>query len=82
MLCTAINSAFSFLGVLYGSFRSNYPEEDRKAMETMLQLVSAGRLKPIVKCVPIEQYESAMDEIMERNAVGKTVFQICTAAKI
>ncbi|MCY4426805.1 MAG: NADPH:quinone oxidoreductase family protein [Halieaceae bacterium] len=67
----------AIVGVFWGAFTIHEPAENAKNMEQLLQLYSAGKLKPMVKDVfPLEQYVAAFNCLSERRARGKVILDI------
>ena len=67
----------AIVGVFWGAFTIHEPAENAQNMEQLLQLYSAGKLKPIVKDVfPLEQYVAAFNCLSERRARGKVILDI------
>merc|ERR1712086_1220882 len=59
------------LGVLWGSWKNNFPEANRKNMQELLTMIETGQLVPRAPLVfPLDEFKVAMDLMMERKAVG------------
>eukprot|EP00931_Biecheleriopsis_adriatica_P005796 TRINITY_DN107284_c0_g1_i1.p1 TRINITY_DN107284_c0_g1~~TRINITY_DN107284_c0_g1_i1.p1 ORF type:complete len:341 (+),score=67.83 TRINITY_DN107284_c0_g1_i1:128-1150(+) len=60
------------LGVLWGSWKYNYPAANRQNMLELISMIREGRLKPRPPEVfPLEGFKDAMSLMMGRQAVGK-----------
>ena len=62
----------SALGLSVGQIRKHQPLLIRESLTELLAWWSDGRLQPLVSATyPLEQYEQALTEIIERRATGK-----------
>lgn len=67
----------SVIGVEYGVFQRNFPEEAAREREEMKALAEKNLLKPVIsKIFPITQFHDALSHVADRNVVGKTVLDI------
>ena len=60
-------------GVLYGTWKANYPEQCRELVRWLLDLVADGKLRPIVDSFPVDKWRDAIEALMGRKVVGKVV---------
>ena len=64
----------SVMGVFWGRFTSEEPEENLRNIEELWAMFESGELKPVVTDIySIEDYRKAYDCIMQRRALGKVV---------
>ncbi|WP_087720741.1 NADPH:quinone oxidoreductase family protein [Salinicola salarius] len=67
----------SIVGVFWGRFRAEEPEEDRKNFQTLFDWHAAGQLKPhISHTLPLSQGAEAMRVLTNREAIGKVILQM------
>lgn len=64
-------------GLLWGAWKARDENEgNRKNMATMMELLAAGKLRPVVsKVCTFDNFIEAFDDMMNRRAIGK----ICVA---
>ena len=73
----ALLKGSSVVGVFYGRFEKEQPEDAERNMRELLDLYSAGSLRPYVsQTFPLEQAGEAMNRVKERTATGKIVVAI------
>ena len=64
----------SLVGVFWGRFSGEEPEVNLSNIHELWELFSAGKLNPVVTDVfPLEQYEDALNCLIERKARGKVI---------
>ncbi len=64
----------SIMGVFWGRFTSEEPEENLRNIEELWAMFESGELRPVVTDIySIEDYRKAYDCIMERRARGKVI---------
>jgi len=64
----------SIVGVFWGRFVGEEPEQHQKNIRELWELFESGKLKPIVNDVfPLERYEDAYNCMIERRARGKVI---------
>ena len=64
----------SLVGVFWGRFTGEEPEENVKNIEELFALFSEGKIAPVVTdSFPLEEYEEAFNCMMERRARGKVI---------
>lgn len=62
------------VGVLYGAFAADDPEQDRANCEQVIGLYQAGLLRPLISGrFPADQAGQAIGELRERRATGKVI---------
>lgn len=67
----------SVVGVFWGAFTQVEPEENAKNIQEMMQLIVAGKIKPLINDVfKLEQYVEAFNCLSERRARGKVIVDI------
>lgn len=65
---------FSIVGVYWGRFAGEEPEENLKNIEELWQLFAEGKINPVVTdSFSFEQYEDAFNCLIERRARGKVI---------
>ena len=70
----ALLKGASVVGVFYGRFEKEQPDDAARNMRELLDLYSAGQLRPYVsQTFPLEQAGEAMNRLRERAATGKVV---------
>ena len=70
----ALLKGASVVGVFYGRFEKEQPDDAARNMRELLDLYSAGQLRPYVsQTFPLEQAGEAMNRLKERTATGKVV---------
>ena len=64
----------SIVGVFWGRFVGEEPEQHQKNISELWELFETGKLKPVVNDVfPLERYEDAYNCMIERRARGKVI---------
>tara|TARA_R110002072_G_scaffold130059_1_gene268835 strand:+ start:3286 stop:4263 length:978 start_codon:yes stop_codon:yes gene_type:complete len=64
----------SLVGVFWGRFVGEEPEENLRNVEALWELFASGKISPVVTdSFPIEQYEEAFNCMIERRARGKVI---------
>jgi len=64
----------SIVGVFWGRFSMEEPEENLKNIEELWELFAQGKISPVVTdSFSIEQYEDAFNCLIERRARGKVI---------
>ena len=64
----------SLVGVFWGRFTGEEPEQNSKNIEELWELFESGKISPVVTdCFPFEQYEDAFNCLIERRARGKVI---------
>ncbi len=64
----------SIVGVFWGRFSMEEPEENRKNIEELWEMFAQGKISPVVTdSFSIEQYEDAFNCLIERRARGKVI---------
>tara|TARA_R110002124_G_scaffold2783_6_gene18115 strand:- start:3606 stop:4583 length:978 start_codon:yes stop_codon:yes gene_type:complete len=64
----------SLVGVFWGRFVGEEPEENLRNIEALWELFASGKISPVVTdSFPIEQYEEAFNCMIERRARGKVI---------
>ena len=64
----------SLVGVFWGRFSGEEPEQHVKNIEELWELFASGKISPVVTdSFPFEQYEDAFNCLIERRARGKVI---------
>jgi NADPH2:quinone reductase len=67
----------SVVGVYWGGFRREEPDEDGRNFEQLFAWYSAGQLRPrIERILPLEQVATALNDLRARNVTGKIVLSL------
>ena len=67
----------SIVGVFWGSYFRNFPEENKKSIQQLMEWLKSGELKPAVDAVySLEEGVKALEKIEERRVVGKLLIAI------
>jgi NADPH2:quinone reductase len=67
----------AIIGVFWGRFTAEEPEENVRNIEELWAMFAKGELKPVVTEVyPLAEYEKAYASMMERRALGKVVLEL------
>ena len=67
----------SVVGVFWGGFFRNYPDQNRKNIEQLLEWFQSGRLEAqIHKKYPLEETARAMQELLDRKVRGKAILLV------
>ncbi|WP_372884545.1 NADPH:quinone oxidoreductase family protein [Shimia sp.] len=62
------------VGVFWGAFRRQFPQEDARNFDELFAWYEAGRLSPqISRVYPLEQAGQALIDLTERKVVGKVI---------
>lgn len=70
----ALLKGCSIVGVFWGRFSGEEPQQNLQNIEELWELFNTGKLSPVVtETYPIEQYEEAFNCMMERRARGKVI---------
>ncbi len=73
----ALLKGASMVGVFLGRFRKEEPQAYEENFVELLEMFSAGKLKPIIsQTFTLEDYVSAFSVFTERRAMGKVVLEI------
>jgi len=64
----------SLVGVFWGRFTVEEPEQNRKNIGELWELFESGKISPVVTdSFPFDQYENAFNCLIERRARGKVI---------
>ncbi|MFK7954364.1 MAG: NADPH:quinone oxidoreductase family protein [Ekhidna sp.] len=67
----------SIVGVFWGSYFRNFPEENKRSIQQLMEWLKIGDLKPAVDTVySLEEGAKALQKIEERKVVGKLLVKI------
>lgn len=70
----ALLKGCAIVGVFWGRFSGEEPQENLKNIEELWELFAAGKLSPVVTdSFSIDQYEEAFNCLIERRARGKVI---------
>jgi NADPH2:quinone reductase len=73
----ALLKGSSIVGVFYGRFNQEQPQDSARNMAELFDLYSRGKLQPHVhKTFPLEQAADAMNCLKNREAIGKVIVSI------
>lgn len=73
----ALVKGVSIVGVAWGAFRTREPHLNKQNFKQLFDWYNEGKLKPkISKTYPLEHAASALQEILDRTSLGKTVLTI------
>ncbi len=62
------------IGVFYGAWTGRDPEANNENFRELLEMYDAGKVKPLIGAsYPLEDYVTAMEDLLERRAIGKVV---------
>jgi NADPH2:quinone reductase len=68
---------YSVVGVFIGPWKERYPDDARRAAETVMAWVADGKLRPhIDRVLPLERAAEAMIAVANRSAQGRIVLQV------
>ncbi len=68
---------YSIVGVFIGAWAERFPDDVRRATETVMAWVGEGKLRPhIDRVLPLEGVAEAMRAIADRTAQGRIVLQV------
>jgi NADPH:quinone reductase len=69
--------SYSIVGVFIGPWKERFPDEARRAAETIMTWVGEGKLRPhIDRVLPLERAAEAMSAIASRSTQGRIVLQV------
>jgi NADPH:quinone reductase len=69
--------SYSIVGVLTGVWTERFPEECRRAYETIVDWLAAGEIRPYIdRELPLEQAAEAMRAIADRAVRGRIVLKV------
>lgn len=67
----------SVVGVFWGRFSAEEPEQNLQNIEELWELFASGKISPVVTdSFPFEQYEEAFNCLIERRARGKVIMNM------
>jgi NADPH2:quinone reductase len=67
----------SIIGVWWGTWLKNHPDESKQNMTELFELVSKGTLKPrVTESWPLENYLEAFSSLANRTARGKVILRL------
>ena len=70
----ALLKGCSIVGVFWGAFTRNEPENNRRNNEELMQLFVAGKVKPHIHgTYPLERAAEALNEVLYKRVSGKVV---------
>jgi len=70
----ALLKGCSIVGVFWGAFTRNQPEDNRRNNQELLQMYLAGKVKPHIHATyPLERAAAALNEVMNKRVSGKVV---------
>jgi len=70
----ALLKGCSLVGVFWGRFSGEEPEQNIRNIEELWELFATGKISPVVTdSFPFEQYEEAFNCLIERRARGKVI---------
>jgi len=73
----ALLKGCSLVGVFWGRFSGEEPEQNIKNIEELWQLFDSGKISPVVTdSFPFAQYEEAFNCLIERRARGKVIMTL------
>lgn len=73
----ALLKGVSVVGVFYGRFEQEQPEQAAENMHELTQLFEAGKISPAIhEIYPLEQFANALNALTTRNVIGKVVVTI------
>ena len=68
---------YSIVGVFTGAWAEKFPEDNARAANTIMALISEGKLRPCVdRVLPIESAAEAMSAIADRSVRGRFVLRV------
>jgi NADPH2:quinone reductase len=68
---------YSIVGVFIGAWKERFPDDARRAAETVMAWVGEGRLRPHVdRVLPLEHATEAMSAVANRSAQGRIVLRV------
>ncbi|MEH6635415.1 MAG: NADPH:quinone oxidoreductase family protein [Halioglobus sp.] len=73
----ALLKGCSLVGVFWGRFSAEEPEQNLKNIEALWELFASGKISPVVTdSFPFEDYEDAFNCLIERRARGKVIMNM------
>lgn len=70
----ALLKGASLVGVFFGAFVKAEPQSAEKNLRELMGMLAAGKLKPLIsKTYPLHRAADALNDVMQRRAVGKIV---------
>jgi NADPH2:quinone reductase len=70
----ALLKGCAIVGVFWGAFTRNQPEDNRRNNAELLQMYLAGKVKPHIHATyPLERAAEALNEVMNKRVSGKVV---------
>src|SRR5262249_24601572 len=67
---------YSIVGVFIGAWKERFPDDARRAAETVMAWVGEGKLRPhIDRVLPLERAAEAMSAVANRTAQGRIVLR-------
>jgi NADPH:quinone reductase len=68
---------YSIVGAFWGAWTQRYPGKSAAADDALMQLVAAGKLRPLVGTrMPLRDFAAAMDLITQRQVQGRVVLDV------
>ncbi|MDQ8732157.1 NADPH:quinone oxidoreductase family protein [Bradyrhizobium sp. LHD-71] len=68
---------YSIVGVFVGPWKERFPDDARRAVDTVMKWVGEGKLRPHVdRVLPLERAAEAMGAVADRSAQGRTVLRV------
>ncbi len=68
---------YSIIGVFVGAWKERFPDDARRATETVMAWVGEGKLHPhIDRVLPLERAAEAMSAVANRSVQGRIVLQV------
>jgi NADPH2:quinone reductase len=68
---------YAVIGVFIGAWKERFPDDARRAAETVMAWVGEGKLRPhIDRVLPLERVAEAMTAVADRSAKGRIVLQV------
>lgn len=67
----------SVVGVFWGRFAANEPEQNRQNTEELIEWLVAGRIRPhVAEVFPLAKAATALERLASRHATGKVIVRI------
>jgi NADPH:quinone reductase len=68
---------YSIVGVFIGPWKERFPDDARRAAETVMAWVDEGKLRPhIDRVLPLEHAAEAMSAVANRSSQGRIVLRV------
>jgi NADPH2:quinone reductase len=68
---------YSIVGVFIGAWKERFPDDARRAAETVMAWVAEGKLRPhIDRVLPLEHAAEAMSAVANRSTQGRIVLRV------